>query len=116
MGSIIKTLACFCFLTLLVAASGCKPAVGSDGKQFQTATPEIKGSWDRAMAAAKTNDFAVAITTLQRLRLEPGMTPAQTQAIDKSLTTLNDQMYEAANSGDEKAKKAINDLRILRGR
>ncbi len=101
---------------LVVAVNGCKPSMSSDGKLFQTAKPEIKGEWEKATTAAKSNDFALAMITLQRLRALPGITPEQGQAIDRTATALNDAMYDAANKGDEKAKKAISDLRTMRTR
>jgi len=115
-----------CFTKLFVAlffasllalfTEGCKPSVGGNAKAFDTASPEVKTAWAQSLAAAKTNDFAGAIVGLQRLKQQTGLSAQQTEAIDKSLTAVSDQMYEAANNGDANAKKAINDLRLLRGR
>lgn len=89
---------------------------GSGGKAFQSAKPDVKAEWDSAMASAKANDYAKATVTLMELRKRTDLTPEQTQAIDKAATTISDQMYEAANKGDENAKKSIDELRKLRAR
>ena len=63
------------------------------------------------MAAMNTNGYAVAIMELQRIKQLPGVSAAQSKAIDEASTKISDQLYAAANKDDPKAKAAIEDLR-----
>ena len=94
-----------------VAGIGCNKSVSSGGSALQTAPPEVKKGWDTAMAAMNTNGYAVAIMELQRIKQLPGVSAAQSKAIDEASTKISDQMYAAANKDDPKAKAAIEDLR-----
>ena len=93
------------------AGIACNKSVSSSGSALQTASPEIKKGWDVAMAAMKTNGYAVAILELQKTRQLPGVSPTQGKAIDDASTKISEQMYAAANKDDPKAKAAIEDLR-----
>jgi hypothetical protein len=98
-----------------VAVTGCSKsanAIASSGtKAFESAPPETKAAWESAMAAVKSNDAATALLAFGKLRAQPGLTPEQIQAVDKTAAAVSEQMYAAANKGDPNAKKAIEDLR-----
>lgn len=93
--------------------SGSSMAAGKS-RLFASAPPEVKEKWDIAAAAAGTNDFALAMLSLQQLQALTNLTAEQRQAVGQTATAISDQMYEAANKGDANAQKAIDDLRKLR--
>ena len=103
-----------------LALSGCggspKSAASRGDKAFQSAPAEIKSAWDTAKKAIQANDYAVALSTLQNLTTNQGLSADQTRALQETATAVSDQMYAAANKGDPKAKQAIDDLRKLSGR
>jgi hypothetical protein len=117
MNRLFRSLA-FCLLVVAVAGlSGCGKTAATDGnKAFQSASPDLKKSWDMAMAAMKTNGYAAAILHLQELRAQPGLSAEQTKAVEETSTAISDKMYDAANDGDPAAKQAIEDLRSASGR
>ncbi len=111
-------------LVLLVAlgfaVAGCKGSGegGAGSKAFESAAPEAKAAWDGAVAASRSNDYAAAFLTLRELRAQPGLTPAQTQAVEAQSTLINQRMAAAAEKGDSNALQAIRDIRAVsrRGR
>ncbi len=114
----LKVLASLCILALLAfGAAACKKSAGETGtKAFQSAPPELKSAWDKAVAAAKADDYANAILTFQAMRLQPNVTPDQLKAINDAAKEVDDKMYKAADAGDAKAKAALDELRKARSR
>ena len=104
-----------CLLSLVFSFgllwAGCGKSVGDGAKVFASANPEIKTAWEKCQTAAKAKDYAAALSALQQLKTQPGLTPDQVKAIEQTATAVSDQMYEAANKGDAKAVEAINQLR-----
>ncbi len=88
----------------------------NSSKAFQSAKPEIKVAWDSIAAAVKANEYATALLGCRKLRAEPGITPEQIQAVDKTSAAVNEQMYKAFNDGDAKAKASIEEMRKATGR
>jgi hypothetical protein len=115
MKSCVALVAAFGLLTL--ALMGCSKDATSVGsrhtKAFQSADAQTKALWDTAMAAAKTNGFALAIVTLKSLQVQPALTPEQLKAVNETATAVSDQMYKAANRNDPAALQAIEELRKL---
>lgn len=105
---------------LVFSLVGCGPnpesAASHGDKAFQSAPPEVKAAWQTATASLKTNNFAVALDTLQHLHATPGLTPEQMKALEATATATSDKLYAAANAGDPNAKKAIEELRRSQGR
>lgn len=101
-----------------VIAVGCGRGVSPSAanKAFDTAPPAVKATWEKALAAGKTNDYAMSITLLRSLRTEPSMTPKQLEALTDTTAAITEKMMDAANRGDADAKKAMEDLSVLRGR
>lgn len=101
-------------LLLLTFASGCgksarSVAAGNSG--LFTSAP-LKDEWDTAMAAMQTNGFFVALTTLNKMRLEnPTPDPNQLAAINDTIKSLNNQMLDLANKGDPNARSALEQLK-----
>ena len=86
------------------------------GKVFDTAPAATKERWDRAVAAAKTNDYATAIINLRLMRTETQLTPKQAQVVEDTMTSVSAKMYEAFNRDEPGAQKAMEELRQFRGR
>jgi hypothetical protein len=108
--------ACGLCLCLGLAATGCnksgQAAVGAvDLKAFDAAPPESKEAWDKALDAAKANDYAAVYQTLGELRKQPGLSEVRTQAISAELTLVHAQMTDALQRGDPNARKALKDIR-----
>lgn len=80
-------------------------------KVFQSAGAEVKTQWDQAMGAVKSNDYFTATMSLKGLYQNPALTPDQKKAVSETAQAVSDNMYEAANKGDESAKSAISALR-----
>ena len=99
---------------LAVTSIGCHKDPGAVAAQntslFQSADPQVKLAWDTAQAAAATNGYVVAITSLRKLR-QGNLSPEQLKAVDQTLTSLNERMYTASNKSDAAASQAIQDLR-----
>jgi hypothetical protein len=113
----MKHTSIFLFAPLLaVALLGCKPTAASGDKVFASASADAKGLWISATAAMKTNGYAVALLTLRELGAKPGLTEAQQKVVASYSTSINDQMYAAADKGDAAAKKALEELRSVMGR
>ncbi len=66
--------------------------------------------------AIRANDYAGALTNIQLLSASPGLSADQTAVLQQTGTAVSDQMYDAANKGDARAKAAIEQLRKLRSR
>jgi hypothetical protein len=83
-------------------------------KAFNTAPQELKAQWDIALNAVKSKDYAVAVGTLNQIAVITNLAPEQAVAVREVSTAVSDEMYDAANKGDPKAKQAIEDLRKSR--
>jgi hypothetical protein len=104
----------------LLGLWGCSRSAESIGargtKAFASAPAETKALWEKALSAVSSSDYATALISLKKIKEQSGLTPDQTEAVGRTATAINDQMYEAANKGDEKAKQALQDLRKAMGR
>lgn len=80
-------------------------------KVFQSANPEVKGQWDQAMGAVRSNDFFNATMSLKGLFENPALTPEQKKAVSETSQAVSDKMYEASSKGDKNAEEAISALR-----
>ncbi len=80
-------------------------------KLFQSADPQIKGCWDTAMDAMKTNGYAPAVMALRMLVQETNATPEQVQAARETAIAVSDKMYDAVGKGDANAQAAVEELR-----
>jgi hypothetical protein len=97
-------------LAALVASCSRSPSsIGGKSKAFDSAPAAVKESWTQAVACAQTNDYAAATILMKELRKQE-LTPEQSAAVEASLKTVMEAMYEAAERGDPAAKKAIEEL------
>jgi hypothetical protein len=103
---------------LLLSSCGPNPnaAAARGDKLFQSAPSETRAIWATVTASMKSNDFALALTSLGKLHSNSGLSPEQKKAVEDTSMALSDKMYNAANKGDANAKKALEDLRKLQGR
>lgn len=103
------------FLTLLaaclVAGAGCKKAPPLESKAFDTAAPELKSSWQLAVAAMKTNGYALGLLELQNLRMRSDLTPQQISVIEDASKAFNDRFYAALDKDEPAAQEALKLLR-----
>jgi outer membrane murein-binding lipoprotein Lpp len=76
-------------------------------KVFQSASAEVKGQWDQAMGAVKSNDYFTAAMSLKGLYQNPALTPDQKKAVTETTQAFWTKMYEASNKGDKAAEDAI---------
>jgi len=115
MKSCVKLIAVPALIAL--AFMGCSKSATSVGSRhaeaFQSADAQTKAIWDTALAAVKTNGFALAIVTLKSLQAQPALTPEQLKAVNETATAVSDQMYAAANRNDPAALQAIEELRKM---
>lgn len=79
---------------------------------FDSASPDIKACWLQALAEDRSNDYLAANTNLVSL-LRRNITPAQSSAVQITLTALNVRMNKAAAHGDADAQKALETLRSI---
>lgn len=79
---------------------------------FRAAPPDVKQTWERALAASQTDDYLGAHTNLVSL-LGRDITPEQLVAVQNALSALNERMYAAAAKGDESARKAVAALKAM---
>jgi hypothetical protein len=99
----------------LLTLSGCSKSAAPDATQqakaFQSATPQNQAAWNRALEAAKTNDFALAILTFRTLQGQTDLTPEQRTAVTDRMTAANEQLAAAVQKGDSNAVKALEEIR-----
>ncbi len=103
-----------CQLFVVVSAAfllGCNrgPAL-HDSNAFQSASPELKTMWATAYAAAKTNGYVLAYSTLQNLRNQTNLDAQQIQAVDELIGVVGTRMFDAANKGNPEAVKALQEV------
>ena len=100
---------------VLIGCGGASSAASRGDKLFNNASPEIKADWKTASGAVRSNDYAMALATLGKLGARTDLTPEQQKCITDLSKSVSDQMYDAANKGDAKAKQALEDLRKISG-
>lgn len=109
----LTRIACVLALGLLAAGcggSGTPKVTAKDLTAFNSAAPEMKQTWEKGLAADKTNDYLNAGLAYAAL-LHQNLSMEQLQAVQAAMGALNERMYAAADKGDEGAKKAIEALR-----
>jgi hypothetical protein len=103
---------CGIILAVCFVFVGCGKKGGQAGAgNFDSAPPEIKALWDHAFVADKANDYVNAATNYNQLvALESKLTPKQFDAVVTASRTFTQRMVDAANGGDDSAKKALAQL------
>jgi uncharacterized lipoprotein YmbA len=105
---------CFSILILaLVGLTGCAKKDTVDTapleKSFQAAEPAKQDNANQTVAAIKAGDYGAALTSLQRLAGQAGLTPEQQTAIKDTLTALQKKVAETAQKMADEGKKAVDE-------
>ena len=82
----------------------------ADQQAFEKASPELKQSWDKLLAADKANDYVAALSISQYLLTQP-LSEQQRQAVSTEMTAVNQRLFDAAAKGDPAARNALEELR-----
>ena len=80
-------------------------------KSFSTADPATKSEADKAVSAAKAEDYQGALASLQKLAVQPKLTPEQQQAVQDVIGQLQKQLADSMNKATGEAQKGMNDLK-----
>ncbi len=112
--SFVKWAALFCLSALLIVAGCHKQGAGEltdkDRQAFDSASAELKQTWQAALEAVKTNDYVGAQTLLYGM-LNQNLSPDQKEAVTKESTSINNRLYEGVEKGDPVAVKAFEDMK-----
>lgn len=99
-------------LAASIALAGCgRGGSGTGGGGFESATPEIKAAWDKAVAADKANDYVPAILGYKQiLQQRDQLSEAQVKAVEEASGKLMQRIVDASTKGDAAARQAISQL------
>lgn len=100
-------------LLLLLAAhiSGCgrepsaEQAVTQLEKTLAQSGPNDALSF--AIAAAKTNDYAIGIISLQQVKNTPGLSADQLMSVEQAAQAMTAELLRRADAGDARAKASL---------
>ncbi len=99
-----------------LGVAGCGQAgSGAGGRSFDSARPEIKAVWDKAMAADQANDYVTAVKGYRQIMSQPQLTPGQDKAVKEAASKLSLRMWKAAHNGDPSARQALAEQQKLNG-
>jgi len=97
---------------LALGAAGCSKSTNAlKSNVFDSAGPEIKAKWEKATAAAATNDYATAVIAMNEIAAQTNLTTEQRTVLNDALSGENDRMFAAAQKGDPQAKAALDEIR-----
>ncbi len=108
---ILKAAMMAAFITLMGCNRQAPSTVTADPKTFESASAEIKADWDKALAAAATNDYATALLTCRKLQGLEALTPDQRAAVAKTMAAVEARLMDAAQKGDANATNALAEIR-----
>ena len=102
-------------LAVGMAVTGCgKGGSKAGGHDFDSAAPEIKAAWEKAVAADQTNDYVTAVTEYRAVLVQRDhLSPSQIKAAEDANATLFQRMREGASKGDTAAQQALARLRDI---
>jgi hypothetical protein len=81
---------------------------------FAKAAPDIKQTADTASTAMRKGDYEKAVVALQVMRSGTNVTLEQGLAVHNSVVAIERQLINAADAGDENAKRAYRLLKELK--
>ncbi len=100
-----------------VGLAGCGQASSTDAKSFDSAPPEMKAAWDKAVAADKANDYVAGVTGYKQILLQRDqLSPGQLKAAESAYGKLMQRLLEASGKGDPAAQQALTALNPTRQR
>lgn len=95
-----------------LALAGCGQKGG--GSSFNSAAPEIKATWDKAVAADRANDYLSAIAGYRQVLLHRDqLSPGQITAAEEASVKLFQRLADASSKGDPAAKQALATMREM---
>ncbi len=96
-------------LTVLISA-GCGQnaahLTADQTKAFDSAPPEVKQTWDKALAADKSNDYVAAQTALSSLS-QMILSDQQQKVLDEERAAFGQRLMQAADKNDPAAVEAV---------
>jgi hypothetical protein len=109
---------CWNFILLLLVGfvfAGCnRNDGGNNSASFDNAPPQIKATWDKAVAADKINDYVVAIVAYRQiLQQQDKLQPAQVRLVEDASSQLFQRLVAASTQGDPAARQALVALRQM---
>ena len=81
---------------------------------FAKAAPDIKQTADTASNAMRKGDYEKAVVALQAIRSGTNVTFEQGLAVHNSVVAMERKLVNAADAGDENAKRAYKILKELK--
>jgi hypothetical protein len=84
-----------------------RSSLSIDPSTFDSAPVPIRQSWGGAQDAAKRLDYVVAVTNLMALASNHELNAEQSNAVEKSLDSIETQAVAAAEKGNPEATKAV---------
>lgn len=115
LAAILKTT----LLAMVMLASGCgdhPPKLSSEeGKAFESAPPEVKQVWDKALAADKSNDYVAAQIALDSLS-QMTLNDLQKKALSTERDAFGQRLMRAVNKNDPAAIQAVQNSQKNRSR
>lgn len=97
---------------LLTIAVGChkEPTPGEGVVQLEKTFPNGASENEAvriAIAAAKTNDYAVGVVALQEAKRVPGLTADQLISVEQAAQAMTAELTRRADAGDAQAKASL---------
>jgi ABC-type enterochelin transport system substrate-binding protein len=80
-------------------------------KEFQTAEPEVRAEFDRAVVAVRSGDYSEALDRLKNLATNARLTPEQQESVRDLLGKVQDAVKRGATRAVEGASDALEDVR-----
>jgi len=96
-----------------ITLAGCGQAGSrAGGSGFNSAAPEIKATWDKAVAADRTDDYVPAVLGYKQvLRQRDQLSPDQLKTVEEASIKLLQRLANAASKGDPAAQQALATMR-----
>ncbi len=99
-------------LALWVGLTGCGKSNSQPSSTFDSANPEIKDTWLKAVAADKANDYVTAVAAYKQVMARQADIPeAQYLAAKDAFGLLNQRLVNNSLKGDADAKQALDTLK-----
>lgn len=103
-----------CSVAALMLAGCDQPASQRIPEPFDGAPVEVKQTWERALAADKTNDYVTAMAALDRLQ-KMKLSDRQEQALSAELAGFSERLLKAVMRNDPAAMRAYQNSQKGRG-
>jgi len=92
-----------------------KEAAAQIDHAFKEAPREIKKSAETAAEALRSGDYEGAVVSIYNIQNQKDITPEQFRTAHESMVVLQAKLISGLQAGDERAKKASELLKQMRG-